>query len=78
MKLYTPEQVADVFQITERAVGLMLKRGHLAYVDVCATGSGKRERKRIREEDLLAFLEKRRQVPKQQQTPMRRRRRGIV
>lgn len=78
-RLYTVEQVAEFLQVEKRTVVGMIKRGELAYLDVCTSSSGQKPRKRIREDDLMVFLESRRTntIEKQRlhQEYLRRRRR---
>ena len=76
MQLLTIEQVAERLQVEERAVNRLLKLGYLAYIDVCVSPKGKKPRKRIREDDLLAFIESRRVVPPPRVTLRERRRRA--
>lgn len=63
MQLYTVQQVADLMSVKVRVVDTLIRRGQIPYVDVCASPLGRRPRKRIREDDLLHFLETRRVTP---------------
>ena len=73
MQLYTIKQVAEKLCISERAVNGMLIRRELAYIDVCTSPSGKKPRKRIREDDLMAFLNVRRKESREHSHVRRKR-----
>ncbi len=60
MKLLTIEQAARQLATSERAVERLLSTGQLSYVDVAVSTTGKKQRKRVCEDDLLAFIERRR------------------
>lgn len=74
-QLFTVEEAAAMLSLSERAVETLLKRGQLAYVDVCVKPNSSKPRKRIAECDLAVFIESRRVVPPPSLVPIRRRRR---
>ncbi len=75
MKLLTVEQVAETLAVSTKTVGRILANGQLAGHNVSANSDSKKPRMRVHEDDLMAFLEKRRQAPQQTRTPQNRRRR---
>ena len=74
MKVYTVEEVAERLGITKHKVSCLLRQGQLPYVDVSITPGGLKPRKRIREDDLMVFLEARRVQRPDPNAPRRRRR----
>lgn len=78
MQLLTVEQVAERLAVHKRAVEKLLRLGRLPFVDVCVTPNSRKPRKRIREDDLLAFLESRRVAPPPRVTLRERRRRAGI
>ena len=76
MKLLTILQAAEILGVTEHAVTALLTRGQLTYIDVSLKPKSQKPRKRIREADLLAFIESRRvAIPPRHASRTRRRRR---
>ena len=74
MQLYTVKQVAELLNISERSVMRLISQRGLPSVDVCVSDSGKKPRRRIREDDLQAFLDSR-QIESRQERLLRHRRR---
>jgi len=72
MKLLTISQAAEILGVAEHAVISLLRQGQLTYIDVSVTQNSKRPRKRIREADLLAFIESRRVTPPARHAPRSR------
>lgn len=77
MQLYTLPQVAEKLGITERHVRTLVLRGYLACIDVAPTPHSHRPVKRVREDDLFAFIESRR-IAATPRLSMRERRRAAA
>lgn len=56
----TPSEVADRFGVTAATVVTWIERGHLRALNVTAAARPKKKRWRVREDDLAAFEESRR------------------
>lgn len=59
MQLHTIEQAAEILAIKPNAVKSLIRRGALPCVDVSVKPNSLKPRRRIRHEDLLAFVESR-------------------
>ena len=73
MQLYTIEQAAEMLGVSVRVVQTLLRRGHLTYIDVSANSYGRKPRKRISDDDIAKFVEKRRRGPEPPKTSLERR-----
>lgn len=74
-RLYTVEEVADALNIKKRSVEDLLRSGRLPHVNVSVSGSHLKPRRRVSEDDLIAFIESRRAKPPIPHADRRRRRR---
>lgn len=77
-KLYTPKEVAEILQISERSVLGLLKRHELAYVEVSVSPCSKKLHRRITDMDLQMFLDSRKQETRHERNArLRNRRRNM-
>ena len=78
MRLLTFKEAARQLSVSVRTIQRLIERGDLVCVNVSPSGATKRPRRRIREEDLTAFILVRQEEPRQDRLARRRRRRAFT